>query len=192
MPKKPQEAKKKLIIVHCWEGHPEGSWYPWLKAEMEKRGWEVLVPAMPNTNQPEQSRWLPYLQTVVGKVDRSTFMVGHSLGCITILRFLERLPEEESIGGTILVAGFDNPLKYKELKNFFQEAIAWKEIKKKCSKFTTIHSQDDPYVPVENSARFKENLGAKTIVVNGYRHFSGDDGVSSVPLILEKLLEISK
>ena len=190
--KKKKESKKRLVIVHSWEGSLEEGWYPWLKAEMEKRGWEVLVPTMPNSAEPEQSQWVPYLQTVVGKVDNNTFMVGHSLGCVTIFRFLEQLPQGQSIGGAILVAGFDNPLRYKELKNFFQEVVAWTEIKKKCNEFITIHSQDDPYVPVENSARFKENLDAKTIALNGYRHFSGEDDVTAVPEILKELLEISK
>ena len=190
--KKKKDSKKRLVIVHGWEGSPEEGWFPWLKAEMEKRGWEVSVPALPNSAEPEQARWLPYLQMIVGKVDKNTFMVGHSLGCITILRFLERLPKEEFIGGAILVAGFDNPLKYKEVKNFFQEVISWDRIKKDCKKFVTIHSEDDPEVPLENGLRFERNLRAKRIVVNGLKHFSGGDGVTSVPIILQELLEISK
>ena len=190
--KKKKDSKKRLVIVHGWEGSPEEGWFPWLKAEMEKRGWEVSVPALPNSAEPEQARWLPYLQMIVGKVDKNTFMVGHSLGCITILRFLERLPKEEFIGGAILVAGFDNPLKYKELKNFFQEVISWDRIKKNCKKFVTIHSEDDPEVPLENGLTFERNLRAKRIVVNGFKHFSGVDGVTSVPIILQELLEISK
>src|SRR4030067_1715780 len=117
---KKKEFKKRLIIVHGWEGDPEEGWFPWLKTEMEKRGWEGSVPAMPNSAEPKQARWLPYLQTVVGKVDKNTFMVGHSLGCITILRFLEQLPKKESIGGAILVAGVDNPLKDKEIKKLLE------------------------------------------------------------------------
>ncbi len=189
---KKQESKKKLIIVHGWEGYPEEGWFPWLREEMEKQGWEVKVPVMPNPAQPEQARWVPYLGTIAGKVDKNTFMVGHSLGCITILRFLERLQEDTSIGGTVLVAGFDNPLKYKELKNFFHDPILWVQIKKKCKNFVTIHSEDDPFVPVENSTSFKEKLDSKTDVVNGFRHFSGSHGITSVPIVLEELLDISK
>ena len=189
---KKEESKKRLVIVHGWEGNPEEGWFPWLKTEMEKRGWEGSVPAMPNSAEPKQARWLPYLQTVVGKVDKNTFMVGHSLGCIIILRFLERLPEKQFLGGAILVAGFDNPLKYKELRNFFQETIAWDRIKKGCDKFVSIHSEDDPEVPIENSDNFRKNLGAKTIKVNGFRHFSGGDGVTSLPIVLQELLEISR
>ncbi|HEX7455851.1 MAG TPA: alpha/beta hydrolase [Candidatus Nanoarchaeia archaeon] len=186
------EFKKRLIIIHGWEGRPEEGWFPWLAAEMVNRGWSAQVPAMPNTNQPEQSRWVPYLGTIAGEVDKNTFMIGHSLGCITILRFLERLPKKASIGGAVLVAAFDNPLKYKELKNFFHEPILWDEVKKKCEKFVAIHSEDDSYVPVENSVSFKKNLSSKTIVVNGFGHFSGSDGVTSLPIVLQELLEISK
>ena len=186
------KAKKRLIIVHGWEGYPKEGWYPWLKKEMEKRGWEVQVPTMPSTNRPKIFEWLPFLQQTVGKADGSVFLVGHSLGCITILRFLENLQESKLIGGAILIAGFDNPIMHKELKNFFEEPIAWEKIKKKCKKFVSIHSTDDPYVPIENSSSFKKNLGAKTIVTSGFRHFSGEDGITFLPAALEELLKISK
>src|SRR4030066_2505824 len=101
------KANKRLIIVHGWEGYPEEGWFPWLKKEMEKRGWEVQVPTMPNANNPKLYEWLSFLQQITGKTDENTFMVGHSLGCITILRFLETLSDKESIGTIILVAGFD-------------------------------------------------------------------------------------
>jgi len=185
-------AKKRLIIVHGWEGCPEEAWFPWLKVEMEKRGWEVTVPAMPDTNKPKLFEWLPFLEKTAGEVGQNTFMVGHSLGCITILRFLEGLNDEKRIGGAIFVAGFDNPLKFKELKNFFQEPISWAKIKERCKKFVAVHSEDDIYVPVENSASFRENLGAKTVIVDGFGHFSGSAGITSLPIVLQELLEISK
>jgi len=190
--KKKQESKKRLIIVHGWEGRPEEGWFPWLTAEMERRGWSVQVPAMPNAVQPEQSRWVPYLSKIIGRVDGNTYIVGHSLGCIATLRFLEGLANNEKIGGAILVAGFDNPLKYKELKNFFRDPILWDKIKTKCKSFISIQSNDDPYVPVENGIRFKTNLGAKVITLSGLRHFSGRNGVTIVPPILEELLKTAK
>lgn len=186
------KSKKRLIIVHGWKGSPEGGWLPWLKAEMEKADWQVQVPAMPNAAEPKLVEWLPFLKQIAGQVDGNTFMIGHSLGCITILRFLESLAKEEQIGGAILVAGFDNPLKYKELRNFFQEPINWRQIKTKCKRFVSIHSDDDPYVPIENSIKFKEYLAAKAIRVSGFRHFSGDDGIFSLPIVRQELLKISE
>lgn len=186
-----EKTKKKLIIVHGWEGYPGEGWFPWLKTEMENQGWEVQAPAMPNAKEPKVYEWLPYLAQVAGEVDENTFMVGHSLGCITIVKFLESLREKDSIGGAILVAGFDNPLKYKELQTFFEAPINWEKAKTKCKKFVSIHSEDDDAVPVDNSVRLKNYLDAEAIVVNGFRHFSGSDGVTSLPIVLQKLLEIS-
>ncbi len=44
---------KRVIIVHGWEASPEGGWRPWLRKELEDRGFEVHVPAMPDTNNPK-------------------------------------------------------------------------------------------------------------------------------------------
>ena len=189
--KKPEKIHKKLIIVHGWEGSPEGGWFPWLKSEMERKGWEVHIPALPNSNNPKIHEWLGLLAQVADSVDENTYMVGHSLGCVTILKFLENLDEKQKIGGVILIAGFDNPLGIKEIENFFQGPLNWDKAKRTCKKFIVIHSEDDHGVPADNGIRMKNNLGAKKILVNGYKHFSGDDGVNSLPLVIEELLEIS-
>lgn len=52
----------KAIIVHCWDGYPEYCWYPQTKKELEALGFEVVVPAMPETGAPKLSLWLPKLQ----------------------------------------------------------------------------------------------------------------------------------
>ncbi len=101
---------KKVIIVHCWEGNPDYCWYPNTKEELEKRGYEVVVPEMPETNMPKFNKWLQKLKEVIGEPNESLYLVGHSLGCITILKYLESLKENQKIGGAILVAGFTNDL----------------------------------------------------------------------------------
>ena len=35
---------KRVVIVHGWGGSPEDNWIPWLRKEMEKGGFEVIVP----------------------------------------------------------------------------------------------------------------------------------------------------
>jgi len=110
---------KKAVVIHCWEGYPNYCWYPSAKNELENKGYEVLVPEMPETNLPKLSGWLPKLQEVACKADQDLYLVGHSLECITILRYLESLNEGEKIGGAILVAGFIDDLGYEEFKSFF-------------------------------------------------------------------------
>jgi predicted alpha/beta hydrolase family esterase len=191
--KKEKEGKKKLIIVHGWKGSPLKGWKPWLKTEMETRGWEVLVPEMPNPAQPEQSRWVSQLVNVAGKVDADTYMVGHSLGSITILRFLERLADNQKIGGAVFVAGFSDPPPIMELRNFFEEPILWSKITPKSKSFVVIHSRDDgPEVTTDKAQNLARNTKARLVLLEGWKHFSSSDGVTNAPPILEELLRISK
>ena len=187
---------KRAFLIHGWEGYPEEGWRPWLKNELEKRGFTVSVPAMPDTAHPTMDKWLRYLIKTVGTPDKNSYFVGHSLGCIAILRYLEILKEDQKVGGVILVAGFGHDLEYEgykgELSSFFQTSIKWEKIKKHCNKFVAIHSDDDPWVPIEHNAIFKEKLGAKSIIMHSMKHFSGDDGVIELPVALDALLTIAK
>ena len=186
---------KRAIFIHGWEGYPEEGWRPWLKKELEKRGFEVINPAMPDTIKPLEDKWVSHLAKIIGVPGRQTYLVGHSLGGITILRYLEALKEAQKIGGAILVASFGGDLEYEgykgELKSFFQTSVNWEKVKKHCSKFVAIHSTDDPWVSSKNLKLFEEKLGAKTIMMDKMKHFSGDDGIAKLPIVLKELLEIS-
>jgi predicted alpha/beta hydrolase family esterase len=188
--------KKRVFLIHGWEGYPEEGWRPWLKQELEKRGFKVSVPAMPDTMTPTMEKWVPYLSQVVGKPDKNCYFVGHSLGCIAILRYLETLKENEKVGGVVLIAGFGTDLEYEDYKgevtSFFSTPVNWKKIKKHCQKFVAIHSDDDPWVLIKHNALFKEKLGAKAIVEHNKGHFSGNDNIFELPLALEAVLELAK
>ena len=34
---------KRVYIIHGWEGYPEEGWFPWLKKELEDRGFDALL-----------------------------------------------------------------------------------------------------------------------------------------------------
>ena len=97
---------KKVYIIHGWEGYPEENWFPWLKRELESRGFEVYVPQMPNADSPRIAKWVPAIAKLVEKPDQDTYFVGHSMGCQAIARYLETIPENVKVGGVIFVAGF--------------------------------------------------------------------------------------
>ena len=117
---------KRAIIVHCWGGSPEYCWYPYAKRELEKRGFEVTVPAMPDNDAPDLAKWLPKLKEVIGTPGLDLYLIGHSIGCATIMRYLESLAPGEQIGGVVFVAGFTDPLGYKEIETFFTTPINYK------------------------------------------------------------------
>ncbi|KKU21207.1 MAG: hypothetical protein UX31_C0020G0013 [Candidatus Nomurabacteria bacterium GW2011_GWA1_46_11] len=71
---------KRVFIIHRWDGNPTEDWYQWLKKELEGRGFEVFVPAMPEPDEPKIETWIPFLSQLVGTPDANTFFVGHSIG----------------------------------------------------------------------------------------------------------------
>ncbi len=186
---------KRAFIVHGWDGYPGEGWRPWLKKKLQDKGFEVFVPQMPDTKKPTVEVWVPFLKKLVGKVKKDDFFIGHSLGCITIMRLFENLSPEEKSGGGVFIAGFGTDLSYPgynhELASFFNATINWARIKAHCSKFIAIHSSNDPLVSLENAELFKQMLKAETIVVPDMKHFSGDDGITELPIALESVLKIA-
>lgn len=186
---------KRVFIIHGWDGKPEHGWTLWLKKELEQKGYIVEAPAMPDTATPTLEKWLQHLAKTVGTPDKDCYFVGHSLGCITILRYFELLKENQTVGGAVFVAGFSTNLEYEgyqnELLSFFKTPILWEKIKNHCKKFVAIHSTDDPWVLIKHLDIFKEKLDADAVRMENMQHFSGDDGVTELPILLEKVLEIS-
>lgn len=187
---------KKVIIVHCWDGNSEYCWYPWVKDELEKQGFVVEVPNMPDTSAPKLDKWLPKLQEIVGQPDEDTYLVGHSAGSVTIIRYLESLSPGERIGGAVLVAGFTDNLGYKELENFFVTPIQFEKIKQHCTNFFVIASDNDPFVPLKHADILKEKLDAKVIIKHGMKHFSGavddEESCTELPDVVSGIIEISQ
>lgn len=182
----------RVIIVHCWEGYPEYCWYPSVKRELEEKRFQVMVPAFPETKVPKLKAWLPKLREVVGEPNEKTFLVGHSVGCITILRYLESLSQGRKVDGVVLVAGFTDDLGFKELKNFFTTPVDFDEIKKHCPKFIAIQSDNDPFVPLKHGDVFKNKLGAKVITKHNAGHFSGkEDNCSELPDVVAGIEELA-
>ena len=180
---------KRAVIIHGWEGHPDECWFPWLKSRLEELGYSVEVPQMPEPDNPKLDKWLPHLKSVIGEPDKEMVLIGHSLANITILRFLEELGEKQAVGKVIMVAGFSDYLGFKEIENFFERPIQWEKIRKHCSDFTAIHSDNDPYVPLKYADIFKERLGAKIIIEHGKGHMGGKDKTNELLSVLKALEE---
>lgn len=189
---------KRVFIIHGWEGKPLDGWYPWIKNELQKRGFQVNIPAMPDTENPTYDKWIPTLRKVAGAVSENDYFIGHSVGCITILRFIENLNVGEKVGGAVLVAGFGHDLEYPdykgELSSFFQTLVNWDKIKNHCSKFVAIHSDNDQWVPIKHNQLFVDKLNAKGVVEHNKYHFSGNDTVPTLklPSALNAFLKISQ
>ncbi len=184
---------KRAFIIHGWGGYPDKNWFPWLKDQLIKKGFVVSVPQMPESDHPKMDSWLSKLSDEVGKPDKECYFIGHSLGCITILRYLERLEATEKIGGAVFVAAFDDDLGIKELaaSNFFLKPVDWVKVNEHCNNFVAIFSDNDYYVSLDHSDVFKKKLEAKVIVKHAMGHLNEKSGVRELPDVLEAVLKMS-
>lgn len=188
---------KRVFIVHGWGGYPEEGWFPWLKKELEAEGFVAEVPAMPETEFPEIEAWVSYLSKLVGEPDENTYFVGHSIGCQTILRYLQSL-KNTRVGGVVLVAGWLYLENLEDVEKpvarpWLEMPIDFKSVKSATDKFVAILSDNDPYGAVEKNKKALEGkLGAKVVIEHNKGHFSGGDGVTELPSALQSVLEIAE
>jgi hypothetical protein len=147
---------------------------------------------MPNAQVPQLQEWLPYIQQVAEALDENTYLVGHSLGCITILKYLESLEDTVKIGGAILVAGFAEPIDLKELNNFFVSKLDDTKTRKAAKNIVLVHSDTDEYVPLWQGERMSQRFDAKLIVLNNAGHITEMVGFTELPVVLQELQEMFK
>ncbi len=188
---------KRAIIVHGWEGFPEEAWFPWLKSELEKRGFEVHVPAMPDASVPVIEKWVPKLAEVVGTPDEETYFIGHSVGVQTILRYLESI--DVHVGGVLSVVGWftliPESLEDEESKKIAEpwltRPIDDEKVKRNAGSVSAIFSDNDPFVGLENKEMFEKRLGAETAVLHGKGHLGYSEGYTEVPEVLNAFLKLA-
>ncbi len=181
---------KRVFLIHGWDGKPDNHWFPWLTWELKARGFEVHSLTMPHADTPKVSEWIAEMKNIVGHPNKDTFFVGHSLGCIAIVRYLAQLPKTARVGGCVFVAGFSSDLGIPEISEFVSLPFDMEKVKSHCSKFVNIFSDNDEYVPMVKSLEFQKALGAKGTLERGKGHFTKSQGVDALPSVFKVLMDM--
>lgn len=177
---------KRAFIIYGWGGSPKEPLHRWLKLKLEERGFEVTVPQMPNSEIPVIKNWVLKLNETVKEPDKETILIGHSIGCQAILRYLEKLHSDAKVGKVILIAPWFTltNLKTKEeweiAKPWLETKIKETDVLKHTQEIVAIFSDNDPYVSLDNAELFKKRFGAKIILEKNKGHFTEDDGVKEI------------
>ena len=185
---------KKVIIIHGWGGTTTESWFPWLKKELENKKFKVDIPAMPNPDSPKIKEWVDKLNKII-KLNEETYLIGHSIGCQAILRFLDVLKTEQKIKAIILVAPWLTLKNLEEgeeeiAKEWVETPLNFEKIKKHSEKFVLIYSSTDPYPGSEDLTILRKKLDALSINLGDRGHINGEYGVFELPELLDIIGEI--
>lgn len=186
----------KIYIVHCWSGKKEDGWYPWLDNKISDNNNQVIRFDMPDTDYPKIDVWVNELDKYVDNLDENTYFVGHSIGCQTIMRYLEK--QDKKIGGLLFVTPWLDLLpkavsdeeSYNIAYPWLNTKIDFKKIKSLTNNITCIFSNNDYFVPIEQENEFRKNLSARTVIVKGKGHMSATDGIAESDEIYEELKKI--
>lgn len=187
---------KNAIILHGAGNNSQGNWFPWLKKELEKKGYAVWVPDLPNSDIPMREAWLDTIfANKEWKFNSESVLIGHSAGATCILRLLEALPDGVRINKSILVAG---PVKLGTKREYFpykkdmvKDPFNWDKIRNFCNQFYFFHSDNDKYqCGIDQGKILQQHLGGELIFKPGQGHFNLEAGpqYKEFPELLEKIL----
>lgn len=164
---------KKALILHGTGGTSQDNWFPWLKAQLESNGYVVWCPDLPGAEKPNLQRYNEFIfANKDWEFDEDTIIVGHSSGAVAILGLLQALPEGTTVKACYLVGSFKNDLRWDALKDLFVEPFDFEKIKNKSQTWYFIHSDNDPYCPLEHAQYLHKKIGGDLIILPGQKHFS--------------------
>ncbi|PHM63984.1 esterase [Xenorhabdus stockiae] len=169
---------KKVIIIHGYTASPSSNWFPWLKEVLTEQGAEVIVPEMPESLSPTPEGWARKLMEIAPNVDDNTIFIGHSLGCVTLLRHLEAIKDTtDKVGGYILVAGWDSAQStMPELDSFTVQPLNYVFLREVTAHRVSIISSNDEIVSPESSHALANSLQTEIINIENAGHFLDREG----------------
>lgn len=178
---------KTAIILHGTLGSPDGNWFKWLKTELEKRGLQVWLPQLPHAEQPSLNEWYTFIQKECPFViNEDTLIVGHSSGAI--LALITAQNNMEKVGAIVDVSVFhDNSLQWEPNNKLFDVEFDWQAIHQGVNTLLFVHSDDDPYVPLNQAQYVAANCNAELIMIPAQGHFNLEKSESyrQFPKLLE-------
>jgi predicted alpha/beta hydrolase family esterase len=178
----------KAIIFHGTDSNPSQSWYKWLQAKLEARGYTVEVPHYPNINKGPVEEFLPGV-IKNHTFDKETVLIGHSSGSVLVLSLLEEI--EPKIKQAILVAGYSEDLAVHQ--PIIKESYDWERIKGHAQDLVFINSENDPWgCDDKQGHKMFQKLGG-TLIIKNDGHFSSaaDPKYKEFPL-LERLVGVEE
>lgn len=169
---------KNALILHGTDFEKTGkqrenNWFPWLKRELEKLGYQVWLPELPEAWQPDLEKYWNFLKDF--PFNKETVLIGHSSGGTTVFGILHKLPTAIKVRLAISVAGF-----YRDegwgCAGLFREDYNWEKIRRQARKIYLIWSPDDPYISREQTDGLAERLKVVPTILPGRKHFNLEAG----------------
>lgn len=175
---------KKVLFLQSWYSHVTDNWYPWLKTELEKKGYMTYFPdiAEMRKDQPDMAKILKQLENLK-VIDKNTTIIGHSLGTLLAMRLAEKHPYKKMI----VISGWDFDDLTEGHKLFWKNKIDHKKVRKNVKDIYVVHSDNDPYITKCQAQEMCTRFGGKFTLIKNGGHLTSKDGITKLPQILKLL-----
>eukprot|EP00035_Acanthoeca_spectabilis_P027271 m.465973 g.465973 ORF g.465973 m.465973 type:complete len:192 (+) comp24764_c0_seq1:157-732(+) len=164
----------------------ECNWYAQAYAAMS--GWDDVEPVLDNMPDPVRARekiWVPFMRDKLN-VGAGTVVIGHSSGAVAAMR----LAEEHQVKGLVLVSACHTDLgsKSERQAGYYSRPWQWEKIKSHSGFILQYHSDDDPFIPIEEAQHVAQNLESEYHELPGQSHYFTFDSVQPMLQELRKKL----
>lgn len=177
----------RVILVHGYKATPQFGWFPWIERELRARGFDVLIPELPNPEEPDRDVWTTALVDACAPLTSNDIVVGHSLGGAAALRMLEAA-EARSTPHAMIMVSTPWMIKDEKFRGFFLSELDFEVLMWRASKFVIVHAQNDTIIPVEHGKRYAAALHGALVTPETGEHFQGTE----YPGILDIIDRVSK
>lgn len=154
---------------------------------------------MPDPGTPTIAGWVGRIAEVLGPLDERgraqlarTVLLGHSVGCQALLRYLADLPADSStdlqVAGLVCVAGWftvDRP--WPSIRPWQETPLATDRVRARVPKIVVLLSDNDPFTAdhAATAAAYQDRLGAEVAFAPGRQHFNA----AEEPAVLDLLTQ---
>lgn len=180
-------AQNNIYIIHGYGANVNDHWFNYIERNLSNKTNHVMKIALPDSSHPELLAWNKTLKDNITRIDKHTFFVAHSLGCITLLDYLAQ-SNFQQIGGVVCVSGFSEQITaLPQLDEYILATNKDFSFKNKILHGQMFISDHDQYVPKELSLALAQELNFAYTVIPNAGHFLASDGYIEFPQLLDWL-----
>lgn len=177
---------KRVVIAHGWADDPSRGWINWLVQELPKHDVSAQAPQFPDAKRPNIPDWMRAFKEAISRPDDELVLVGHSLGCLIVCKYLSDLDPNIRIAGIVLIAGMTTTESWRPQGLY---PIDFDRVKAAAMQRVCIYSDDDDKVQPERTKELAELVDAKLILDAGKGHFAGIHGCRELESALQAILD---
>ncbi len=186
---------KKILLLHGYNGIPQI--FHWIKEELEKMQYVVIMPNLPPREGLRYSIWKEEMGKLGNQLQGELIVVAHSAGNPFIIKYLQEhnLDIELYIG----LAGFSNIYKvegredlYEAVKSVAPTQEELENFKQKVEKRYCIYSDNDHIVPFEILQKHVENIAGIGQMIPNIGHMGRKSNLQKIPEVIAIIRESEK